>query len=850
MNVKWLVNIIITSILFLAVVPSTGHAQKMTKIKGVVIDANTKEPLPFVTIALVGKSIGTFTDYNGYFSIETLWASDSIIASFLGYSEVIKPVTIGGKTQVIDFELSSTSISLNEVTIVSTKKRYRNKNNLAVGLIKKVIENKNTNRKEGLSFYEYNKYEKVEFDLNNINDDFRKKKAFNQFQFIFDYVDTSEVNGKPYLPIFLKETLTKVYYKHSPRKQKEYISAIKTIGLPGFIDSDGINVMIDHMYQNIDIYENNIPLLTNQFVSPLSDIAPSIYKFHIMDTLTVNGLDCIQLSFQPRNKGDFAFKGNLYITNDDKYAVVKVDLKVMDGINLNFVTDLLIIQEFEHINNQSWALVRDELTVDFSLRKKGIGMYGKKTVYYDSYVFNEKRPDDIYSGAETTIKEDGYNQRGEAFWVQNRISTLTEREQGIYVMTNRVQNMPAFKRFSDILMLVAAGYWHAGNIDIGPVNTFYSFNDVEGLRLRIGGKTSTKFSERLRLDGYLMYGFKDKQFKYSGSAIWSLNNKSLLEIPKHTIKAMYQVETNFPGMDLQFINEDNFLLSFKRGVADKILYYKMYQLEHYRDLGNGLSTTLGFRRVKQEAGGSLIFEGEDYFLDGITSSEISARVRFAPNEKFYQGVDLKTPLATKYPIFQLTYIKGIKGLFNADHDYSKLTFNAYKRFHIAPIGFTKVEIEAGKVIGEGIPYPLLYVHRANQTYSYQLRSYNMMNFLEFVSDQYVSINAEHHFYGFFLNRIPLIKHLKLREIISFKALYGTISDQNNPNITSGLINFPKDESGNTSTFVLSDKPYIEVSAGIGNIFKFFRIDVIKRLTYLDNPTVSKLGIRGRFVLDF
>ena len=477
-------------------------------------------------------------------------------------------------------------------------------------------------------------------------------------------------------------------------------------------------------------------------------------------------------------------------------------------------------------------------------------MFGKKTVHYDNYIFNKQRDHIIYSGIENVIKEVDFDVRDSEFWENERLAELTEEEENIFIMVDSVQSLPAFKKTMDVLMLLVAGYWEFGKVNVGPVNTFYSFNDVEGFRFRLGGRTSDKFSEHLRLDGYLLYGFNDERFKYSGSAKWSLNKKPLKEYPVHSIMAMYQVETNFPGMEMQFINEDNFLLSFKRGIADKLLYYKMFKLEPFRDWGNGFSTTLNLKHIIQEPGGTLHFDYDDFSLNDITSSEISAILRFAPNEKFYQGINYRTQIISKYPVFQLSYTQGIKDVFSSDFNYGKLSFNMFKRFHLSPIGFTNFEFEAGKVFGEEIPYPLLFIHRANQTYSYQLHSYNMMNFLEFVSDQYIAVYAEHNFYGFFFNKIPLIKKLKLRETISFKAIKGNVTDKNNPLITDGLMKFPTDINGNTSSFTLTNEPYVEVSVGVGNIFKFFRVDLIKRVTYLDNPSVSEYGIRARFKFDF
>ncbi len=825
------------------------HAQKMTRIKGRVIDVRTKESLPFVNVVFEGKNLGVITDYKGEYHIETQWPSDRLQASYMGYNSQTKSVKTG-KNQTINFGLRPINITLKEVEVKAKRVRYRNKNNPAVALIRKVIKNKDLNRKEHLNYYEYDKYEKDEFDLNNITDKYKQKKSFKKFQFVFNYVDTSDINGKPFLPVFLKESRAKVYYRKTPKSKKEYILGTKMTGFHEYIDNQGVSYIIDNLYEEIDLYDNTIMLLTNPFISPISVIAPSIYKFRIIDTLDINGYNCIRLAFQPRNKQDFAFAGSLYITNDSQYAVIKADMRVSKDINLNFVNDLEIIQEYSFINNKAWMLTTDKLIVDFNLGKKGIGMFGRKSIYYDNFVFNKHRPDSLYTGTEEVINEPGFDERDSSFWKKYRIVDLTKQEKDIYKMVDSVQNVPAFKRTMDIVMLLVAGYWNFDKIDVGPVNTFYSFNDVEGFRLRLGGRTSDKFSKKFRLSGYGIYGFKDKQFKYSAMATWSLNNKALKDNPKHTLSLQYQYETNFPGMEVEFINEDNFLLSFKRGVADKILYNRMFKVEHYRDWRNGFSTTLVLRNIQRKPGGTLYFNYVDgHSVQSITSSEITARIRFAPNEKFYQGIDYKVPIITNQPILQFSYTQGVKGILGSDYSYSKLKFNAFKRFYMGPFGFTNTEIEAGKIFGE-VPFILLNLPRANQTYSYQLRSYNMMNFLEFASDEYVSLFVEHHFNGFILNKIPLIKKLKWRSIISFKGLYGSITDKNNPEINQNLMLFPTDKFGSPTTFSLKEKPYVEVSVGIGNIFKFFRIDLIRRMSYLDNPNVPEYGIRGRFKFDF
>jgi len=823
------------------------HAQKMTRVYGKVIDAQTKEPLPFVNVYFAEKNIGATTDYNGEYEIETQWASNKLVASYLGYKDLYKAV-VKGKSQRIDFYLQPDN-KLDEI-VITVKEKYRNKNNPAVELIKKVVKNKDKNRKEHLSYYQYDKHKKVEFDLSNITEKFRKKKVFKDLQFIFQYVDTAKINGKPYLPVFLEETLSTEYFRKQPEDRKEIILAHKMTGFHDYINEQGVGFITDYLYNDIDIYNGTVMLLSNQFVSPISKIAPVVYKFHIIDTLNINGHNCIQLAFQPRNKQDFAFKGNLYITNDERYAVIKVDMRVSHDINLNFVNDLQIVQEFEYIDNKAWMITRDNIVIDFSFGKKRTGMFARKKLTYDHFKLDQPIPDKIFDGVEQKEEVAESMDRDENYWQQHRLDKLTQKEQNIYQMVETVKTIPSFRRTMNFIMLLTVGYWNSGKIDIGPVNSFYSFNDVEGFRLRFGGKTGEKFSKTKRIEGYVVYGFKDKKTKFSLKTTFSLNQRPLRRVPKHTISAMVQRETNFPGMQMQFINEDNFLLSFKRGEADKILYYDMAKVEHHKDWGSGFSTTLTIKYMQQQAGGNWQFAFDDYIMKKITSSEIITTLRFAPNEKFYEGVDYTVPIITKYPIFQLTYLQSVKGFLGSDYKYAKIKFNFFKRFYFGPAGYLDFETEAGKVFGKNIPYTNLFIHRANQTYSYQLRSYNLMNFLEFVSDEYISLHAEHHFNGFLFNRIPLLKHLKWRAIVSGKGIFGNLTDANNPDITPGLMLFTKDINDVSTTYALGNKPYAEASVGIGNIFKFFRVDLVKRINYLDLPNVSEYGVRARFKLDF
>jgi len=480
-------------------------SEKLTRIRGVVIDKETKEPLPFVAVAFPGTSIGTTTDFDGKYELSTQWATESLEISFIGYTSSVVSVTLGEK-QVIDIELESEAITLDaDIVVKAKKKRYRKKNNPAVDLMRKVIAQKDENSLSRYDHYEFDKYEKVELDINNITDKFRARKAFKKFQFVFDYVDTSEVNGKPYLPIFLQEINAKVYYSKEKNKKREYRNAIKATKLENHLDEESVTTIMDYLYDDVDIYGNKTILMGNEFTMPLSAIALDFYRFYIIDTIEYQGKQAIDMAFIPKVKGNFGFNGNLYIALDGTYQLLKVKMGVVDDINLNFVQDLLIEQEFKEGPDGKYIVAKEKIIVDYNLTRKGVGAFGKRTAEYTNHIFNEPREDAIYDVSEFVTENDGARKVKDEYWETNRPTALTEKEAGVYQMIDTLKQVPAFKRALNIVSFLATGYTPVGKFDIGPINSFYGGNVVEGFRLRFGGRTNIKFHPRLALDAYLAY---------------------------------------------------------------------------------------------------------------------------------------------------------------------------------------------------------------------------------------------------------------------------------------------------------------------------------------------------------
>lgn len=831
-----------------------GHVlAQETIVTGVVRDSETKEPLPYVNIFFTGTSVGVTSDPQGKYRISTDKPYTQIQFSFVGYEPVIRALR-RGEAQVINVALKSESVILEEVVVKSgrEKEKYRNKNNPAVDLIRNVIDNKEKNQIQAYNYVEYEQYEKLQFSLSSLVEKLKEKKLYKKYKFFFENIDTAKIEGKSLLPVYLQETITKNYYRKNPKVENSLIVAHKKVSFEDYIDNEGLSTYLNYLYQDINIYDNNISILTNQFLSPISEVSPLFYKFYLSDTVMVNNVMLYELTFVPRNDADFLFQGMLYITMDDRYAVQRVEMGVNKNINLNWVRELHITQNFERSTDERYYLSKSVMMADFSLSKGGGGIFGERTISIKDFEINLPLPDSMYQrGKEMVLNEE--QEKDDAFWASNRHDSLTVAESKVYANIDSLQKIPSFRRTMDIATLLLVGYKGFGPWELGPVNTFYSFNPVEGFRLRAGGRTTPKFNDRLYFESYVAYGFKDERWKYYLGGTYSFTKKSPLEFPIRSIRLSYQHDTKIPGQELQFVQEDNFLLSFKRGVNDKWLYNDIWNVDYGHEFKNHFSFSVGVKNWSQQAAGGLSFNIERpngvQPVSEVVISEVSLELRWAPKEQFYQGKLYRTPIPNKYPIITVRSVNGIEGMLGGQYNYQNVSLNIYKRFYFSQLGYTDIVAEGGYIFGT-VPYPLLSIHRANQTYSYQLQSYNLMNFLEFVSDHYVSIHFDHYFNGFFFNKVPLLKKLKLREVATFKVLFGGIRDENIPNDSNGLIQFPTTVDGISETYSLEGEPYMEASIGIANVLRFFRIDLVKRLSYLNHPNVAEWGIRARFKFDF
>ncbi len=797
-----------------------------TKVSGKVVDAATLEPIPYASVYFKDSKIGVTTDFDGKFVIETYYVTDSLSASSIGYKTKSYKVK-KDRVQVIDFKLETASISLAEVEIKADKKAE----NPAHVIFKKIIKNKKINNREKLAAYEYELYNKVEFDLNNLSDEFMSKKVLKPFEFVWDNLDSSD--QKVYLPVFMTESLSDFYYRKNPKSEKEIIKATRVSG----IENNSVSQFLGDMYQNVNIYDNNIIVFGKSFVSPLSGLGLGFYDYYLEDSTFIDDKWCYNIIFQPKRKQELTFKGDFWV-NDTTYAIKKIDATISEDANINYIYGLKVEQEFDEVEPEVWMITKDKLIVDFNITKKTMGFYGRKTTTYKNFVINQPRPDEFYKGTSDIEVKDDANAKEEQYWEAARHIDLSDNEKEIYAMVDSIQNIPQFKTIADIISLFVSGYKVVGNFEIGPYFTLYSFNPIEGNRVRFGGRTSNKFSTKTMLEGYVAYGFRDKEYKYGGGVTQILRKN-----PRTSVYIGGKKDIEQLGQAAGAFREDNVLSSvFRRNPAVKLTEVTQFKSFVEKEWFYGLSNKLIFTHRVLKPLGELEYlhvndADQTTAINHIITSDLTLYTRFAYKEKFVSGEFERISLGTKYPTLEFFYTVGLSGVLKSQYDYQKFVARVRDKLRLGPFGVLKIRLEAGKIWG-ALPFPLLQLHQGNETFFYDESAFNTMNYFEFVSDQWASASTTYHLEGLFFNKLPLFRKLKWREVVSMKAVIGSYDVRN----SQELILLP-------NTFTLT-KPFVEGSVGIENIFKFLRVDALYRLSYLDNPDIVKFGIRAKLQFDF
>jgi len=804
---------------------ATNATAQITKVRGVVFDSETNDPIPFVNVLFKGTSVGTTTDFNGAYFLESKESSDSLVISYIGYKPTTRKIN-RNSFQEINVKLEPENIELEEISIEAPE-------NPAHKFFRAIVANKKKNDPRRIEQFECEVYNKLEFDLSNVDDDLKNKPVFKQFPVIFDYIDTSAITGSTYLPVFLSESVTDYYFRAKPRAEKEVIKASKITG----IKNESIAQFTGNMYMDIPIYENYLNILGKSFISPVANFGMMYYKYFLVDSATINGEWCYLLSFRPKSRQEPTFTGKMWI-HGETFAIASFEIRINEYANINFVNDLVISHDYTFVDDSIWLIKKEKIFVDFNIAEKTYGILGNKTASYKNYNLGEKYDDKFFAGSTEKIEvaEDA-SEKNEEFWTENRHEDLTEKEQSTYQMMDTITNMPVFRTYIDIIRMFMTGYKEFKYWELGPYFTMYSYNEIEGHRFRMGGRTTMTFNKKFRYGLYAAIGTKDHELKYGGTTEWLIKKR-----PLKKIFVSYKNDLEQLGQSPNALREDNVMSSFfRRTPNNKLTGVEEYNVSYEHDWNYGITNKISLIHRRLEPSEFVFFtfkDGGQYRnFNKIYTGELKLSSRWGYNEKFVYTRFDRTSMGTQYPIVNVDLSCAILNQYSKPKLYYKTIFGIEHNIKTNPIGYFDYLLEAGKVWGT-LPYPLLELHKGNETYSYDDYAFNLMNYYEFVSDQYVSLGVTHHFDGFFLNKVPLFKRLKLREVATGKAVMGWLSDDN------------RYESQFPEKLEPLKTPYAEGGVGVENIFKIFRIDAIWRFTHLDKPDIATFGLRLKIQFQF
>lgn len=821
-------------------------ANARTVISGIVTDSVSGEPLKFVNVKLNGSKAGGITDSKGRFSFVTDAAAKMVTVSSMGYTE--KSVSVkNGVRNNLNIKLVPTEYALEEVIIKPKKEKYSKKNNPAVDLIERVRSVYSDHDPRNQPQYSYNKYDKLVLALNEFQVPEEPKSWFDRkFEFMREYVDTNDITGQTVLNLSVREKVASDLFRGNSGSRKQIVEGLRSVGIDEAFNRENIQSFTEDVFREVNIFGNDITILQNRFVSPLSAIATNYYKFYTGDTIVIDGRKCAEIRFTPHNKESFGFTGRMYVDYADSALTVRrLSMHAPRHINLNYLKDLYIFQEFQQDSLGNRHKTRDDMSAIFQIVGGTPSLYGRRSTVYDSFDYAIPPEYEIYLSEEGRTRElSDAQRRNDDWWESHRKFPLKPGESRMGSMLANLRSVPLFYWGEKILSILVKGYVPTGNpskVDLGPVNTLVSANSVEGARFRIGGMTTANMSKHWFARAYLAYGTKDRKFKYNAELEYSFLEKVYhsREFPIHSIRLEHNYDLDQLGQHYLFTNADNIFLSLKRQKSDKVTYRRLTQLTYTLERRSGLSFEASLRHEVQEATRWMPFEdGYGNCLKRYGQGALRVQLRYAPGETFYQSASQRLPINMDNPVLILSHEFGPKGWLGNRFTLNKTMISFQKRFWMSAFGYLDLMVKGEKIWNQ-VDYPSLCWSNANLSYTIQPESFALMNPMEFPLDQSASWFVTYWANGVLFNRIPGFSRLKLREVVSFRGVWGSLTDKNNPDKHPELFQIPFDAFPSKMT----GTPYMELSAGIDNILTFLRVDYVWRLSYRNTPNTDKGGVR-------
>lgn len=846
-------------------------AQTEGVLTGIVTDAATGDTIYYPSVSYRGQHIAVSGTAKGEY---TIVRKEGLVLTFsaVGYAPV-QVVVKASTPRTLNIKLKSDTRQLAEVVVRQKRGKYSRKDNPAVELMRRVIAAKKRTQLENHDFFQYTKYQKITLALNDITPTQIDSGFIGKRRWMLDQVEHCPYNNKLILPVSVDETVTQHLYRKQPKTERDIIKGQSNAGINQLIQTgDIMDIMLKDVFTDVNIYDNDVRLLRHHFTSPIGNSAISFYRYYIEDTVYVGKHLCYHLQFTPNNGQDIGFRGELYIVADSTLHVKRCNLTLPIQSGVNFVQHLQVRQEFTQLENGEWALSEDDMIAEIEvndLLQKAIVI---RTTRLNNYAFDEL-PAKLFKGSGRERREADAMMRDEAFWKKYRAVELSKSESSMDEFVHRVEQMKGFKYIIFGLKALienfveTGGKDHPSKVDIGPVNTMFTRNFIDGFRTRISAQTTANLSRHWFLAGYMARGWGSKKNYYSGEITYSFNRKEYLprEFPKRTVSFKSTYDIMSPSDKFLRTDKDNVFTALKWAKVDAMMFYNRQQLTLEREEEWGMKTTLSLRTEENEAAGSLFFEKLSNFFPPIIfpntdvssllhngkirTTELRFELEIAPGRTFINTKQRRIAINLEAPVITLSHAVGLNGVLGGQYRYNFSEVGLLKRFWLRSWGKFDVQLRAGAQ-WDKVPFPLLIMPAANLSYIVQQGSFNLINNMEFLNDRYASVDLAWDMNGKIFNRIPLLKKLKWREYIGFKGLWGSLTDKNNPFLFQNmgdatLMYFPE------GSHVMNPKrPYMELILGVHNIFKLFHVQYVRRLNYNELPTAQKQGVRLMMRMSF
>ncbi len=817
----------------LAIASIIGYAQTTT-VTGKIIEAATGSPVPFANVVFSGTTDGAIADFDGNFTATTNLKVDSIEIRYIGYITRIKPLKYG-ESQTINFQLEEDVLTLQEVVVTPGE-------NPAWEVMRNIIANKKRNDKRRLNAYEYDSYTRTEFDIDNISQKFSKRKFMQEVSSVLDSIQQiAGDDGKPILPVFISEAVSRVYYNRNPAAKHEHMIKTRVSGV-GITDGTLTSQLIGSSFQEYNFYQNWLNITNKEFISPIADGWKLVYEYELIDSLYIGDEFCYKIEFSPKQEKDLAFTGTMWIAKKD-YGIRQIDAFIDGSANVNFIEKIKIQQELAKTTDGAWLPSKNRVVIDIKpVSENTAGFIAKFYVSNKNFVVNKMKDHSFFMNP--VSMDDQVRMSDNEYWNQARHDSLTRTEQNVFLMIDSLKKVPTIKRITDIAKIVGTGYIKAGPIDIGPYTTFFGNNDIEGIRLGMGARTNIGFSNKWVLGGYVGYGLDDERFKYNFYTYTILNRNQWTQLKYEQQKEVDQV-----WLLNDNIEPNGLFYSFSRfGELTQPFLRNKYQLSFSRQLGTGLNAEISAKREEFTPLFDFAYftnEAQTETQSNYQTSEASLFVRYGRDEIIVVNDNRRLNLgAIRRPVYEFRYVYG-SDIGGGDFSYHKLKLSVQKRQKLGLLGVSTFKLGGGYIFGT-VPYTLGFNPIGNESPFFINFAYNQMDFFEFSSDRFVEFRYNHSFEGMIFNRLPLLRKLKWRALISSNILLGDLSQKN-----IDISQFTADVNGNP---VLpfrewENKPYVEVGYGISNILKLITIQAFHRITYLEGG-VNSFGIKGSIAFRF